>query len=95
MATLAESALRPLFLTVDEIEPGRYLWLIVESGRQAAGAAVSSSQLTYGTYGDALDAGVAELKRYSAGNLLVGPREGDEDLYPAAQSPSGYHTLPG
>jgi hypothetical protein len=88
--------LRELFLTVNEVEPGRYAWLIVESesAHHPEGRVASPSQ-TFGTYGDALDAGVAELKRYSGGNLLIGPRQGDEDRFPSIHAPiSGFHLSP-
>jgi hypothetical protein len=92
---MGDQPLRALFLTVDEIEPGRFLWLIVESGsKRIPEGAVSSPNKTFGTYGDALEAGVAELKRYSVGNLLIGPRQGDEDRYPAVQATSGFHLSP-
>lgn len=96
MADMGEPALRALFLTVDEIEPGRFLWLIVESGSsRTPQGAVSSPSQTYGTYGDALEAGIVELKRYSGGNLLIGPRQGDEDRYPSVRSPvSGFQLSP-
>jgi hypothetical protein len=90
-----QQPLRALFLTVDEIEPGRFLWLIVESGnKRTPEGSVASSNKTFGTYGDALEAGFVELKRYSDGNLLIGPRQGDEDEYPPKQAVSGFHLSP-
>lgn len=94
---MGEPPLRELFLTVKEIELGRYAWLIVESesARHPEGRVASPGE-TFGTYGDALDAGVAELKRYAGGNLLIGPRQGDEDRFPSARAPvSGFQISPG
>lgn len=92
-----ELPLRELFLTVKEIELGRYAWLIIESEsvHHPEGSVASPSE-TFGTYGDALDAGVAELKRYAGGNLLIGPRQGDEDRFPSVRAPiSGFRMSPG
>lgn len=89
--------LRELFLTVSEVEPGRYGWLIIESeSAHHPEGRVSSPGQTFGTYGDALDAGIVELRRYSGGNLVIGPRQGDEDRFPSARVPiSGFQMLPG
>lgn len=90
-----DAPLRSLFLTIDEIEPGRFIWLIVESGtRDPGGNKVASARTSWGTYGDALEQGVAELKRYSGGNLLVGPRRGNESDYPSVPAELGFHILP-
>jgi alkanesulfonate monooxygenase SsuD/methylene tetrahydromethanopterin reductase-like flavin-dependent oxidoreductase (luciferase family) len=92
---MGDSPLRALFLTVDEIEPGRFVWLIVEGGDgQGPAGSVASPERSFGTYGDALEAGVAELKRYSGGNLLIGPRQEDVDRFPSAPMASGFHLSP-
>lgn len=93
---MGDSPLRALFLTVDEIEPGRFVWLIVEGGdHHTPAGSVAAPESTFGTYGDALEAGVAELKRYSGGNLLIGPRQEDTDRFPSPPTVSGFQLSPG
>ena len=68
--------LRQIAVTVDEPDPGVFLWLLIESKESATEyGELAVAKAPYGTYTEALDAGVLELKRLA--NYRDGPRRGE------------------
>ena len=56
--------LRQIALTVDEQEPGRYFWLLIESKDDARTyGELKACEKGHGTYMEALEAGYVELRR--------------------------------
>ena len=66
--------LRTIGLTVNESDPGVFFWVLMESTEDATVyAELVASFVSFSTYAQALDAGVAALKSFIT-DLAIGPR---------------------
>ena len=64
MQNVGMSHLRQIALTVDEQDPGRYYWVLIESKDDARiYGELKASQEAFGTYMEAFEAGAQELRR--------------------------------
>ncbi|PLC06423.1 hypothetical protein CY658_05155 [Variovorax sp. RO1] len=64
MQNVGMSHLRQIALTVDEQDPGRYYWVMIESKDDARiYGELKASQEAFGTYMEAFEAGAQELRR--------------------------------
>ncbi len=74
------SLLRALTLSIEEVTPGRFAWLILEEDERGTGMVeAASSADDFASWDDALDAGVQALKDL-ADDRTIGPRiSADED----------------
>lgn len=71
--------LRKISITVDEPEPGRFHWVLLESKEDpTVWAAVAASEEPYPSWSDAFDAGCVAIYKL-APDERVGPRAVDED----------------
>lgn len=68
--------LRSISLTIEEPEPGLFEWILNEGGSASVG--LDASVDDYGSWHEALDAGIAAL-RALADDAACGPRESMED----------------
>ena len=65
--------IRQIALTVDEPDPGQFVWLLIESTDDAQiYGPLAAADTTYSTYAAALEAGLAQLQ--ALGNPISGPR---------------------